>query len=57
MVTGIRINTLINEKLHDKWNFLLRISSGNVTKRIWSYLLKKLLMEDFIFLCSENGTK
>ena len=57
MVTGIRINTLIDEKLHDKWNFLLRISSGNVTKRIWSYLLKKLLMEDFIFLCSENGTK
>ena len=24
--------------------------------RIWSYLLKKSLMENFIFLCSESGT-
>ena len=25
--------------------------------RIWSHLLKKSLMENFIFLCSERGVK
>ena len=37
-----------------KWSFPLRISSVNMTKfcsflRIWSHLLKKFLMENFIF--------
>ena len=40
--------------LHKKWRFPLRISSVNVTKilrklQIWSLLLKKSLMENFIF--------
>ena len=40
--------------LHKKWSFPLKISSVNVTKsasflRIWSHLLKKSLMENFIF--------
>ena len=39
--------------LHKKWSFLLSISSVNVTKsavlRIWSHLLKKSLVEIFIF--------
>ena len=37
---------------HKRWSFPLRISSVNVTKsalRIWSHLLKKSLMENFIF--------
>ena len=54
--------------LHKKWSFPLRISSVNVTKsaetadlvtftklRIWSHLLKKSLIENFIFcavICS-----
>ena len=39
-----------------KWSFSLRISAVNVTKlRIWSHLLKKPVMENFIFcavICS-----
>ena len=39
--------------LHEKWSFQLRISSVNMTKsaklRIWSHLLKKSLIEKFIF--------
>ena len=38
--------------LHKKWTFLLKSCSVNVTKsvvRIWSHLLKKILMENFIF--------
>ena len=37
--------------LHKKWSFPLRISSVNVTKSAgnWSHLLKKPLMENFIF--------
>ena len=44
--------------LHKKWSLPLRIFSVNVTKsaglRIWSHLLKKSLIENFIFLCSAN---
>ena len=40
--------------LHKKWSFPLRISSVNVTNprklRIWSHLLKKSVIENFIFL-------
>ena len=41
--------------LHKNWSFPLTISSVNVTKsaaflRIWSHLLKKFLIETFIFL-------
>ena len=44
--------------LYKKWSFRLRISSVNVAKsakklRIWSHLLKKSLMQNFIFLCSK----
>ena len=41
--------------MHAKWSFPLRISSVNATKtavscfQIWSHLLKKFLMENFIF--------
>ena len=40
--------------LHKKWIFPLRISSVNMTRsavlqRIWSHLLKKSLMKNFIF--------
>ena len=35
--------------LHKKWSFPLRISSVNVTKRIWSHLLNKYLMKNVIF--------
>ena len=36
--------------LHKKWSFLSRISPVNVTKStIWSHLLKKPLIENFIF--------
>ena len=36
--------------LHKKWSFPLRVSSVNVTKTwIWSHLLNKSLMENFIF--------
>ena len=43
--------------LHKKRSVPLRIPSVNVTKStgncgIWSHLLKKSLMENFIFLCS-----
>ena len=40
--------------LHKKPSFPLRISSVNVSKsgQIWSHLLKKSLMVNFIFLCS-----
>ena len=46
------------KSLHKKRSFPLRISSVNVTKsaiflRIWSHLLKKSSIENFIFLCSE----
>ena len=41
------------QSLHKKWCFPLRISSVNVNKksflRIWSHLLKKYLIENFIF--------
>ena len=38
-----------------KMKFSIRISSLNVTKlQIWSHLLKKSIMENFIFLCSES---
>ena len=48
--------------LHKKWRFPIRISSVNVTKsavvrrklRIWSHLLKKSLMENFIFCAVQN---
>ena len=41
--------------VHEKWSFPLQIFSVNVTKsavflRIWSYLLKKSIMENFINL-------
>ena len=42
-----------------KWRFPLRIFSVNVTDqirsklRIWLHLLKKFLMQNFIFCCSE----
>ena len=42
--------------LQKKWSFPIRISSVNVTKsavRIWSHLLKKSLMKNFIF-CAVN---
>ena len=38
--------------LHNKWGFLLRICSVNVTKSalwIWSHLLKKSLIQNFMF--------
>ena len=35
--------------LHKKWNFSFRISLVNVTLRIWPHLLKRILMENFIF--------
>ena len=36
--------------VHKKWSFALRISSVNATKSaIWSHLLKKSLMGNFIF--------
>ena len=39
-----------------EWSFPLRISSVNVIKSPrnygWSYLLKKSLMENFIFFCT-----
>ena len=49
--------------LHKKWSFPFRISSVNVTKsavslRIWSHLLKKSIMENFIIcavLLTEDG--
>ena len=39
--------------VNKKWSFPLRISSVNFFSflRIWSHLLKKPLMENFIFLC------
>ena len=50
----------IGSSLHKKWSFPLRISSVNVTKfasflRIWSHLLKKSLMGNFIF-CAVNSS-
>ena len=50
---------LKEQSLHKKWSFPFRISSVNVTKkrrklRIWSHLLKKSFMENFIFLWSES---
>ena len=54
--TSVRIKLSLYKKdvvngftVHKKWSFPWRISSVNVTKRIWSHLLKKLLMENFIF--------
>ena len=38
-------------QLHKKWSFPLRIPSVNVTEKNWN-LLKKSLMENFIFSCS-----
>ena len=48
------ITTFPVSTLHKKWSFPLRISSVNVTNffsflRIWSHLMKKSLMENFIF--------
>ena len=51
--------------LYKKWSFPLRISSVNVTKSaisfgflwIWWHLLKKYLLENFIFLQSEWGKR
>ena len=37
---------LVKLSLHNRWSFSLRISSVN---EIWSHLLKKSLMENFIF--------
>ena len=43
------------DTLHKKWSLALRISSVNVTKSYYqSHLLKKSLMEKFIFLCSDK---
>ena len=42
--------------LHKQWSFSLRISSVNVTKSaVWSHLLKKSLMENFIFCAVYYG--
>ena len=44
-----------------KMNFYIRISSVNVTKfsfqRIWSHLVKKYLIEDFIFFVQRRTSK
>ena len=47
----VNINQLAKKNtLHKKWSFLWRISSVKLRKlRIWSHLLKKSLMENFIF--------
>ena len=52
-----------NQPLHKKWSFPLIISPVNVTKskghggfgHIWSHLLKKSLMENFIFCAVRNN--
>ena len=41
--------------LHKKWSFPLWISTVNL--RIWSYLLKKSLMENFIFCVVSHNSK
>ena len=62
----VQLITLFTSKftaLHKKWSFPFRISSVNVTKsavslRIWSHLLKKSIMENFIIcavLLTEDG--
>ena len=46
------ISVITFQTLHKKWSFPLRISSVNMTKsavRICSHLLKKSIMEKFIF--------
>ena len=40
---------------HKKWSFPLRISSVNL--QIWSHLLKKSLMENFIFCVVSHNSK
>ena len=44
-----------NNTLHEKWSFPVRICSVNVKLRIWSHLLKKSVMKNFIF-CVVAGT-
>ena len=41
--------------MHKKWSFPLWISTVNL--RIWSYLLKKSLMENFIFCVVSHNSK
>ena len=44
-----RLHKIYHNTLHKKWSFPLKISSVNVTKPpIWSHLLKKSLMKNFI---------
>ena len=54
---------IVRQTPHKKWNFPLKTSSVNVTKsavscglRIWSHLLKKSLIENFIF-CGKKEKK
>ena len=44
-----------NNTLHEKWSFPVRICSVNMKLRIWSHLLKKSVMKNFIF-CVVAGT-
>ena len=68
-----QVCSYIKKSLHKKWSFPLRISSVSVTKSavfmwIWSHLLKKSFIENFIFCtvckliillcsCSYSGCK
>ena len=51
-VLKICLMSCSGQALHKKWSFPLRKSSVNVVRgklRVWSYLLKKSLLENFIF--------
>ena len=61
-VWGWYVNLILTIRLHKKWSFPLRISSVNVTKsarKLWifSNLLKKSLMENFIFCAVSDWLK
>ena len=59
LITGSLCEKLFSVKFDHKLAFDQNIKSSNKVKRqgsylrIWSHLLKKSLMENFIFLCSE----
>ena len=59
---GSEYTSKIQQSLHKKWSFLLMIILSKCDQirrklRIWSYLMKKSLMENFIFCEKSNIQK
>ena len=53
----MEVNSGKSQTMHKKLSFPSKIPSENVTLRIWSHLLRKSLMENFIFCVVKDLNK